>query len=93
MRRVEASAKRLVDGDLRVEARDLVTDHFQQELLPGWHDDWVLPQREMLRQLRLHTIEAVARYRLSEGNHALAIEAALAAAALEPLRERRSGSW
>ncbi len=87
VRQVEASARRLVDDTLSIEAGDLEADAYQRELLPGWHEDWVLMQRERLRQLCLHAIEAVARFRLAEGSHALAIEAAMAAAALEPLRE------
>jgi DNA-binding SARP family transcriptional activator len=57
------------------------------ELLPGWYDDWVLFERERLRQLRMHALEALARRWTAAGRHAEAIEAALAAVRLEPLRE------
>jgi DNA-binding SARP family transcriptional activator len=30
------------------------------DLLPGWYDDWVLLERERLRQLRMQALEAVA---------------------------------
>jgi DNA-binding SARP family transcriptional activator len=57
------------------------------ELLPGWYDDWVLRERERLRQIRLHALEVLAT-RLTEGErYGEAIEAALAAVQLEPLRE------
>ncbi|GAA3938422.1 AfsR/SARP family transcriptional regulator [Actinoplanes auranticolor] len=57
------------------------------ELLPGWYDDWVLFERERLRQLQLHALEAIALRLTAEGCHAQAVEAALAAVRLEPLRE------
>lgn len=56
-------------------------------LLPGWYEDWVLLERERLRQLQLHGLEAVALLRLHSQDHAGALEAVLRAVALEPLRE------
>jgi DNA-binding SARP family transcriptional activator len=57
------------------------------ELLPGWEDEWVYGERERLRQLRLHALEALA-YQMSERREfGLAVEAALAAVRAEPLRE------
>jgi DNA-binding SARP family transcriptional activator len=56
-------------------------------LLPGWYDDWVLYERERLRQLHLHALEALAARLTRARRHAEAIEAALAAIRLEPLRE------
>jgi DNA-binding SARP family transcriptional activator len=57
------------------------------ELLPDWYDDWVLDEREGLRQTRLHALEALARRLSASGRHADAIQTALAAIRLEPLRE------
>jgi DNA-binding SARP family transcriptional activator len=57
------------------------------ELLPGWYDDWVLFERERLRQLRLHALEELALSLAGEGRFAAAVEAALAAVRTEPLRE------
>jgi DNA-binding SARP family transcriptional activator len=57
------------------------------DLLPGWYDDWVLAQREHLRQLRLHALEELSQQLLAAGRHQEAIEAGLAAVATEPLRE------
>ncbi|MFI2666257.1 AfsR/SARP family transcriptional regulator [Micromonospora carbonacea] len=59
----------------------------RHDLLPGWYDDWVLLERERLRQLRLHMLEQVARNHLAAGRHGEALEAALEAMAAEPLRE------
>jgi DNA-binding SARP family transcriptional activator len=57
------------------------------ELLPGWYEDWVLFERERLRQLHMHALEALAARLTRAGRYAEAIEAALAAVRLEPLRE------
>jgi DNA-binding SARP family transcriptional activator len=57
------------------------------ELLPGWDDDWALFERERLRQLRLHALDALA-YRLAgEGRPVLALKTALTSVRGEPLRE------
>lgn len=57
------------------------------ELLPDWYDDWVLIERERLRQLSLHALEAVGERLIEAGKLTGALEAALAAVAIEPLRE------
>ncbi|QUQ63226.1 AfsR/SARP family transcriptional regulator [Kutzneria sp. CA-103260] len=57
------------------------------ELLPGWCDEWVLVERERLRQLYLHTVEGFAAACLRTGRHGDALEAALAAVRADPLRE------
>jgi DNA-binding SARP family transcriptional activator len=59
----------------------------RHDLLPGWYDDWVLLERERLRQLRLHTLEQIARTYLRAGQHGEALQAALEAMRAEPLRE------
>jgi len=57
------------------------------DLLPEWYDDWLQDEREGLRQTRLHALENLARLLSASGRHADAIQAALAAIRLEPLRE------
>lgn len=57
------------------------------DLLPGWYDDWVVFERERLRQLRMHALERLSARWLTAGQHALAMEAALSAIQIEPLRE------
>ena len=60
---------------------------FSTELLPGWADDWVLGERERLRQRCLHALEAVGRRHLRAGRIPDAIDTALVAIEMEPLRE------
>ncbi|MBG0850627.1 SARP family transcriptional regulator [Streptomyces spinoverrucosus] len=57
------------------------------DLLPGWAEDWVLFERERLRQLRLHALDELAESLARRGSPALALEAALASVRIEPLRE------
>jgi DNA-binding SARP family transcriptional activator len=86
---VSAAHRALVPPD------ETVIEHIQApmrsliegELLPGWYDDWVLFERERLRQLRLHALEALATRLTTVGRYGEAIEVALAAVRLEPLRE------
>jgi DNA-binding SARP family transcriptional activator len=75
------TAFKTVDLD-SVRLTDLVGD-----LLPDWYDDWLQDEREGLRQTRLHALENLARGLSASGRHADAIQAALAAIRLEPLRE------
>ncbi|MGC5288484.1 AfsR/SARP family transcriptional regulator [Micromonospora sp. DT231] len=57
------------------------------ELLPGWYDDWVLAERERLRQTRLYALEALAERLTTQGRYGEAVQVALTAVHLEPLRE------
>jgi DNA-binding SARP family transcriptional activator len=57
------------------------------ELLPGWYDDWVLVERERVRQRMLHALEALSRRLVETARCAEAVEAAMMAVAAEPLRE------
>jgi DNA-binding SARP family transcriptional activator len=56
-------------------------------LLPGWYDEWVIFERERVRQRVLHGLESLVRRLMDAGRIAEAIEAAVAAVAVEPLRE------
>jgi DNA-binding SARP family transcriptional activator len=57
------------------------------DLLPGWYDDWVLVERERIRELRLHALEALTARLIDKGRFAEAVDAALVAVASDPLRE------
>jgi DNA-binding SARP family transcriptional activator len=58
-----------------------------EDLLPGWDEDWVLVERERLRQLRLHALDTLAEALTRQGRPALGMEAAWAGVRAEPLRE------
>jgi len=57
------------------------------DLLPGCYDDWAVIERERLRQRILHALEALSRQLAAAGHYAAAVEAALVAIHVEPLRE------
>jgi len=57
------------------------------DLLPGWYDDWVMVERERMRQLCLSAMEQMAQSLLDAGQVSLAIEAALCVVTADPLRE------
>ncbi|UWE11805.1 AfsR/SARP family transcriptional regulator [Actinacidiphila bryophytorum] len=57
------------------------------DLLPGWDEEWLLPERERFRQLRLHALERLCEQLTAEGRYGHALEAGLAAVDIEPLRE------
>jgi DNA-binding SARP family transcriptional activator len=57
------------------------------DLLSGWYDDWVLYERARLQQMRLGALEAIAERLTARGQVSAALSAAMAAAAIEPLRE------
>lgn len=57
------------------------------ELLPAWEDEWLLIERERVRQLQVHAFDALAHRLLVRGCYPQAISAALTALAAEPLRE------
>ncbi|MGW5735822.1 MULTISPECIES: AfsR/SARP family transcriptional regulator [Streptomyces] len=57
------------------------------ELLPGWHQDWVVFERERLHQLRLHALEALSARLVVREQYAPALEAALESIRIDPLRE------
>jgi DNA-binding SARP family transcriptional activator len=57
------------------------------ELLPGWYDDWVLLERERLRQLRMYALEGLADKLGRAQRYGEAVQAAYAAIRADPLRE------
>ena len=71
------------DADMRI----LQWDPEAADILPGWYDDWVICERERIRQRLLHGLEAVGRELLLARRPADAIEAAMCAVRIEPLRE------
>jgi DNA-binding SARP family transcriptional activator len=80
-------AQRTLDPTADVDGATTPRSALAGELLPGWYDDWVLLERERLRQLRLHALEVLADKLARAGRHGEAVQAACAAVRAEPLRE------
>jgi len=57
------------------------------ELLPDWYDEWLVFERERLRQLGLQALEELASRQLSSGRLGPALEGVLTVLRREPLRE------
>ena len=62
-------------------------EHLSNDILPGWHDEWVMPAQNSFRLLRVQALEAACRTMTRTGYFALATQAGSAALAAEPFRE------
>jgi DNA-binding SARP family transcriptional activator len=81
------TAWRVIADNGECELADVQRLSLAGELLPDWYEDWVQTERERVRQLRLHALDQICQHLPTEGRYAEAIEAGLAAVAIEPLRE------
>jgi DNA-binding SARP family transcriptional activator len=85
---MEQWATRLIEG--RAVEKDLAVSPCVADaldLLPGFYDEWVLMERERIRQRILHALEALSERLTAARRFADAIEAAMLATSAEPLRE------
>jgi DNA-binding SARP family transcriptional activator len=81
---VRADAAALRGGVLPAQ---LELDRLGLDLLPWWYDDWLMIERERLRQLRLHALEQASSLLLARGQYETALDAALLALGCDELRE------
>ncbi len=82
--RAKAAASRALKGE-RLDFDEL--ELLAHDILPGWHDEWVLAAADAFHLLRVQSLEAAGRTWLAAGDFALATHAAASALAAEPLRE------
>jgi len=82
-----ATARRVANGTIVPSVALVDADLLSKELLPGRYEDWVLNERERLRQVGLHALETLACRLLRDGQYDAALETALRAVAADPLRE------
>ncbi|HEX2030416.1 MAG TPA: BTAD domain-containing putative transcriptional regulator [Actinomycetota bacterium] len=87
IRQLVEMADRLADPVGTFGEVDLAGIAFGGDLLPDWYDEWVIMERERLRQVRLHALESLCDRLVSAKRGADAVQAGLAAVAAEPLRE------
>ncbi|MEV7731569.1 bacterial transcriptional activator domain-containing protein [Streptomyces sp. NPDC088921] len=85
--RILAEAGRAADPTGAWEAISCPASLFEQDLLPNWWDDWLVVERERIRQTRLHALEALSALWLCQKRYAEAVDTALAAVHAAPLRE------
>jgi DNA-binding SARP family transcriptional activator len=84
---VTSLARAVVTGGFGEETFELLEPGFSAELLPGWHDEWVIDARERHRQLSLHALELLCEHLTRTGRYGAAVLAGMAAVDREPLRE------
>jgi DNA-binding SARP family transcriptional activator len=88
LRRVSDWAGRLIEGAARIPDLDPALWCPQAcHLLPGWYDEWVVFERERLRQRVLHGMEALGRLLVRARRPHDAVTAARRVVAVDPLRE------
>lgn len=87
MRELRDLARRILRADDPSTREEIDALAIAGDLLPGWYEDWVLVEREHLRDLRMRALERACEALTSKGRFADAAEAGLAAVACEPLRE------
>ncbi|MGH2817689.1 MAG: AfsR/SARP family transcriptional regulator [Actinomycetota bacterium] len=85
--RMASAARMVMGGSLDVGRLGGAKELFTHDLLPEWDDEWVVIDRERLRQLRLHALESLAEQFVRAGRFGDAIEACQLAVGAEPLRE------
>ena len=64
-----------------------LVDALTRRLLPEWSEDWLVLERERWEQFRLHALENLAEQLLTEARYLDALQTALAATAIDPIRE------
>jgi DNA-binding SARP family transcriptional activator len=80
----EAAAARAIAGEgLTFEEIRLLSS----DILPGWHEEWLIPAQQAFHLLRVQALEAACRTMTARGEFALATQAGAAAVTAEPLRE------
>lgn len=84
---VEEQARILCDQDLPPAGALSDLSPLTRDLLPSWHDDWLLVEQESFRQKRLHALERSSHAFRARGRFTDALSAGLGAVRAEPLRE------
>jgi DNA-binding SARP family transcriptional activator len=86
---VQRQAQRIMKGSLVAVGTDCeaLVDALSRDLLPPWAEDWLVLERERWDQVRLHALEDLAQQLRSSDQYLDALSTALAAVAIEPIRE------
>ena len=90
LREAQSTAHRLLDETSSLHDGDVsgaTLSLLSADLLPGWNDEWVIPEAEEWRHLRLHALEALSARLVVHSRFGDAVMAAMAAIKAEPLRE------
>ncbi|WP_158692800.1 AfsR/SARP family transcriptional regulator [Streptomyces roseochromogenus] len=88
LRAAWAAARQIISGlsELPDDFEPLI-EELSRELLPGWPDEWLTTERDRWNQLRQHALESLAQQFRSAGHYLPALQTALAAIEIDPIRE------
>ncbi|MFE4823852.1 BTAD domain-containing putative transcriptional regulator [Streptomyces sp. NPDC056704] len=85
---VREHAQSIVTGlDQLPVSADSLTETLSAVLLPNWAEEWLVLERERWGHIRLHALESLAQQFLDSGRYLPALQAALAATSVDPIRE------
>ncbi|MFF8868356.1 BTAD domain-containing putative transcriptional regulator [Streptomyces sp. NPDC015139] len=85
---IQESARRIIAGPVpRSQDWNRLVGNLSRELLPGWSEDWLNLPRQRWDQLRLYALESLAQQLRTDHQYLDALQAALAAIAVDPFRE------
>lgn len=85
---VESIASQLASGGAEAELAETVPiEPLTAELLPGWDDEWVILERDRLRELSLHTLEQSAAGLATQRRFVRAIQTLYEVLRIDSLRE------
>lgn len=89
VREIREQVQRTIERERPPDSHDVdsLLDGLGRDLLPGWSEDWLVLERERWNQIRLHALETMAHRLMAAGHYLPAMQTALAAIAIEPLRE------
>jgi DNA-binding SARP family transcriptional activator len=87
LREVSACARKICDGAVATDELDVDAGALSADLLPDWYDDWIVLERERFRELRVRALESLCEQYTAAEQFGRAMDAALAAVKIDPLRE------
>ncbi len=87
VRELTTLSHRMLEGATADDASRLEQLSSAGELLPDWDEEWLVADRERIRQVRLYALEHLTERLAGEGRFGHAVETALMAIADDPLRE------
>jgi DNA-binding SARP family transcriptional activator len=80
-------ADRCSASDQRLDLLSAALDLYQGDLLPGFHEDWILTERDRLREAHLSTLRGLVKLHSASGRYDRAIECAQRIVQADPLQE------
>jgi DNA-binding SARP family transcriptional activator len=87
LERARVTVRQMLAGELPLDSVQAPVSFLCQPLLPEWDDDWLVFERERIRQLHLHALERLAADLLAAGDALSAVDVGITVIGSEPLRE------